>query len=234
MTPSQPPAHPVSRAGARHTSLSGRPNARPRADASRSCGVSSVVGRNEHPAGHSSSMDGASTSRRIEKEGVCSARSGGFRSRRASFVVAVVALFVRVGGTAGAITAAAVPLAKRALVADNAKKLEGKTSAQLLATAAEQADVRRPSSPARRARRLASSRSRLRHGTLAPNQGGGVHGHLRRRPEGNRRRLGGPERLWPPVGHRPTPDGGRWKTYVNVSSQAPGQQTGPLYAICLK
>ena len=44
-----------------------------------------------------------------------------FRQPTPSFVVAVVALFFALGGTAGAITAAAVPLAKRALVADNAK-----------------------------------------------------------------------------------------------------------------
>jgi hypothetical protein len=53
-----------------------------------------------------------------------------------SMVVALVALFVALSGTA---VAAGVPtLAKRALVADKAKdsaKLNGKTSAQLLATA---------------------------------------------------------------------------------------------------
>ena len=43
----------------------------------------------------------------------------------AAFVVAMIALFVALGGTAGAVVSAAVPLAKRALVADNAKKLGG-------------------------------------------------------------------------------------------------------------
>ena len=48
-------------------------------------------------------------------------------------VVALLALFVALSGTA---VAAGVPaLAKRALVAENAKKLDGKTSAALLATA---------------------------------------------------------------------------------------------------
>ena len=42
-----------------------------------------------------------------------------------AFVVAMVALFVALGGTAGAVVTAAVPLAKRALVADNAKKVGG-------------------------------------------------------------------------------------------------------------
>jgi hypothetical protein len=50
-----------------------------------------------------------------------------------AMVVALLALFVALSGTA---VAAGVPaLAKRALVADNAKKLSGKTSAQLLAAA---------------------------------------------------------------------------------------------------
>lgn len=50
-----------------------------------------------------------------------------------AMAVALAALFVALSGTA---VAAGVPaLAKRALVADNAKKLGGQTSAQLLATA---------------------------------------------------------------------------------------------------
>lgn len=50
-----------------------------------------------------------------------------------SMTVALIALFVALSGTA---VAAGVPaLAKRALVAENAKKLGGKTSAQLLAQA---------------------------------------------------------------------------------------------------
>jgi hypothetical protein len=43
----------------------------------------------------------------------------------------MVALFVALGGTAGAVVTAAVPLAKRALSADNAKKLNGVTANQL-------------------------------------------------------------------------------------------------------
>ena len=60
------------------------------------------------------------------------------RTKRLSpaLVVAMVALFVALGGTAGAVVSAAVPaLAKRALVADNAKKLGGQTSAQIIASA---------------------------------------------------------------------------------------------------
>lgn len=63
------------------------------------------------------------------------------RTKRPSpaFVVAMVALFVALGGTAGAVVNAAVPLAKRALVADNAKKLGGQTSAQVAAQGAKAA-----------------------------------------------------------------------------------------------
>lgn len=52
-----------------------------------------------------------------------------------ALVVAVIALFVALGGTAGAVVTQAVPLAKRALVADNSKKLGGQTSAQILSRA---------------------------------------------------------------------------------------------------
>lgn len=48
-----------------------------------------------------------------------------------ALVVAMAALFLALGGTAGAVVTATVPLAKRALVADNAKKLNGVTAGQL-------------------------------------------------------------------------------------------------------
>ena len=57
----------------------------------------------------------------------------------AALVVAMLALFVALGGTAGAVVTAAVPLAKRALVADNAKKLGGQTATQIAAQGAKAA-----------------------------------------------------------------------------------------------
>src|SRR6188508_3818949 len=57
----------------------------------------------------------------------------------AALVVAMLALFVALGGTAGAVVTAAVPLAKRALVADNAKKVGGQTAAQVAAQGAKAA-----------------------------------------------------------------------------------------------
>jgi hypothetical protein len=61
------------------------------------------------------------------------------KSRRVTpaFVVAMIALFVALGGTAGAVAMQAVPLAKRALMADNAKKLGGQTSTQIASKAAQ-------------------------------------------------------------------------------------------------
>ena len=56
-----------------------------------------------------------------------------------ALLVAMIALFVALGGTAGAVVTAAVPLAKRALVADNAKKLGGQTAGQIASQAASQA-----------------------------------------------------------------------------------------------
>lgn len=64
-----------------------------------------------------------------------------------AFIVAMVALFVALGGTAGAVVTAAVPLAKRALVADNAKKVGGLTASQLGAAAVQVALNQSPAGP---------------------------------------------------------------------------------------
>jgi hypothetical protein len=55
-----------------------------------------------------------------------------------ALVVAALALLVALTGTA--VAAGIVPLAKRALVADNAKKVSGQTSAQIVALASRLAD----------------------------------------------------------------------------------------------
>jgi hypothetical protein len=64
-----------------------------------------------------------------------------------ALIVAMVALFVALGGTAGAVVTAAVPLAKRALVADNAKKVGGVTAAQLGGAAVQLALKQSPAGP---------------------------------------------------------------------------------------
>jgi hypothetical protein len=63
----------------------------------------------------------------IDTEGVRMSRKIRFPSP--ALVVAMIALFVALGGTA--VAASVVPLAKRALLADNAKKLGGKTAAEI-------------------------------------------------------------------------------------------------------
>jgi hypothetical protein len=64
-----------------------------------------------------------------------------------AFVVALVALFFALGGTAGAVATATVPLAKRALMADNAKKVGGVTAAQLGGAAVQLALKQSPAGP---------------------------------------------------------------------------------------
>jgi hypothetical protein len=64
-----------------------------------------------------------------------------------ALVVAMAALLFALGGTAGAVVTAAVPLAKRALVADNAKKLGGQTAAQIASSAAARAVSQSPAGP---------------------------------------------------------------------------------------
>jgi hypothetical protein len=59
------------------------------------------------------------------------------RRPSAALVVSMLALFVALAGTAGAVTLAVVPLAKRALIADNAKKLQGKTAVDIAAAGAQ-------------------------------------------------------------------------------------------------
>jgi hypothetical protein len=60
------------------------------------------------------------------------------RIRRPSpaLAIATIALFVAFGGTASAVATAVVPLAKRALTANNAQKLEGLTANQITGGAA--------------------------------------------------------------------------------------------------
>ena len=71
-----------------------------------------------------------------------------------ALVVAMAALFVALGGTAGAVVTAGVPLAKRALVSDNSKKLNGFTANEI-ASAAVQVAVKESPPGARAASSVA-------------------------------------------------------------------------------
>ena len=141
----------------------------------------------------------------------------GSKMRRPSpaLVVATIALFVALGGSAGAVVTAAVPLAKRALVADNAKKVGGQTPTQIAAAAAM-----RPG-PASTAAGLVS----IKTGSWSLGADGSSDFVVS--CDAGQKAVGGG---WD---DRPTPDGTGWRMYLTTDS-APGTQSGGLYAVCLR
>jgi hypothetical protein len=143
-----------------------------------------------------------------------------------AFVVALIALFVALGGTAGAVVAQAVPLAKRALVADNAKKLGGQTPSQIASQASQ------TPGPASTAAGLVV----IKTGTWSLNPGSG-NNFTAMCDAGQKVLAGG----WSDPGDwsssyqsMPTGDGLGWTTFIWAHEMAPGTQNGTLYAICVK
>jgi hypothetical protein len=151
-----------------------------------------------------------------------------------AFVVAMIALFVALGGTAGAVVSATVPVAKRALVADrakvatmaeNAKKLGGQTSTQIVSRASELPGP-------------ASTASGLIVAKSAPwSLGPGAGGNFTVTCDSGQKALGGG---WSDPGDYsssyqslPTADGAGWTINIWSSHFAPGQQSGTVYAMCL-
>ena len=159
----------------------------------------------------------------------------GLNMRRPSpaFVVAMVALFVALGGTAGAVVTAAVPLAKRALVADNANKLQGKTAVQIGGAAAAAALSQSPAGS-----RPASTASSLVSTKTTPWSLGGSQGNdfAASCDAGQKVIAGGYDN---PSGDalaldtRPGSDGVSWRVFIlNLSASAGA--SGNVYAICMK
>ena len=151
---------------------------------------------------------------------------GSSRRSTAALVVAMLSLFVALSGTAGAVVSAAVPLAKRALVADNAKKVGGQTPAQIAQQAAAQPG------PASTAAGLVT----VKTGSWSNSAGSGNDFTVA--CDSGQKAVGGG---WDdPAGwshswdDRPTSDGGGWHVYVTTGSDAPGSQSGDLYAVCLR
>jgi len=150
------------------------------------------------------------------------------RSRRPSpaFVIAMIALFVAFGGTAGAVVTATVPLAKRALMADNAKKVGGQTTAQIVQQAAGLPG------PASSAAGLVT----IKTGTwsLAPRSSSDFSVAC----DSPQKAVGGgwedPNGWAHSWDDRPSADGTAWKIYISTSESAPGTQSGTLYAVCIK
>lgn len=137
-----------------------------------------------------------------------------------AMVVALVALFFSLGGVAVA-TTAIVPLAKRALTADNAKKLEKQTLAQVVATPG----------PASSAAGLIGVKTR--DATLAA----GAEGFFDTSCDSGQRAVnGGLEWVsgngnWWWSDSIPTADGMGWRIWLDSDSSSP--TVFKLYAICV-
>jgi hypothetical protein len=147
-----------------------------------------------------------------------------------AIVISVIALFVALSGTA--VAAGVVPLAKRALtadkakVADNAKKIGGKTAAQLTSEAAAKAG------PASSAASLVSVRTTPF--SLNPGQG---QMYAVACAAGEKVVSGGflydGDALVQSADSAPAVDGAGWRMYlVNFSDQ--NGASGTLQAVCLR
>ena len=152
-----------------------------------------------------------------------------------ALVVAMVALFVALGGTAGAIVNGAVPLAKRALVADkakvaavsdNAKKLGGQTPQQLVNQASD------APGPASSAAGLITAKTGS--WSLSPGDGDNFTVMC----DAGQKALGGgwsdPGDMSSSYQSLPTGDGAGWTINIWASRFASSTQSGSLYAMCLK
>lgn len=164
----------------------------------------------------------------------------GLRMRHPSpaFVIAMIALFVTLGGTAGAVVTAAVPLAKKALLAENAKKLGGQTSAQIVAQAsAKGAQVALQQSPA--GPRPASTTAGLVTSKTVPfNASPEAEQVVTAACDAGSKVVGGgfsnpSNALVISAGSFATADGAGWtEDLINLSSSTPG--SGTVVAMCMK
>jgi hypothetical protein len=149
---------------------------------------------------------------------------GSNRRLTPAFVVALIALFVALGGTAGAVATQAVPLAKRALTADNAKKLGGQTSAQIAARAAQ-------------APGPASSANGLVTVKTAPFAlPAGDQGEFSATCDAGQKAIGGgydnPAGTAFSFDTRPTSNGTSWSVYLVADDSSAA--IGSVFAVCLK
>ncbi|MGZ4412115.1 MAG: hypothetical protein ACXVY8_08265 [Gaiellaceae bacterium] len=145
----------------------------------------------------------------------------GLRMPSPALVIAVIALFVALSGTA--IAAGVVPLAKRALVADNSKKFGGATPKQFLSAAA--------SIPITNVGGLVSIASAP--WSLQPNQGNDFSATC---AAGAKAIGGGYDNASGTAFNldtRPSPDGASWRIFLADGSTTDAAN-GNVYAICLK
>jgi hypothetical protein len=137
-----------------------------------------------------------------------------------ALAVATVALFVALGGTA----LAASPVVKRALFADNAGKLQGKSAAALVAQAAA------APGPASTVAPLISVKSQPF--SLNPTQ---ENDYTTACDAGKKAIAGGVDEAngtVVPFDTRPSVDGGSWRMYLANFSNS-NAANGTLYAICI-
>jgi hypothetical protein len=143
-----------------------------------------------------------------------------------AFVVAMLALFVALGGTAGAVVSGAVPLAKRALVSDNAKKLGGQSPSALVERASQ------APGPASSAAGIVSIK------TGSWSLGPGTEQTFTVTCDAGQKAVSGgwsdPADWSSSYQTLPTSDGSGWMTEIWTPHAAPGTQSGTLYAICVK
>jgi hypothetical protein len=141
-----------------------------------------------------------------------------------ALVIAVLALFVSLSGTA--VAAGVVPLAKRALTADNSKKLGGQTAGAIAASAAQ-----RPG-PASSAAGLITIKTTPY--SIPP---AGQNDFAVMCDAGQKAVGGGyddPSGYVHPWDSRPTADGAGWRMYLEAANTAPAAQTGTVYAVCVR
>jgi len=143
-----------------------------------------------------------------------------------ALVVALVALFVALGGTA----IAGTPIVKRALLADNALKLQGKALPAVVQLAASES-AKLPG-PASTAAGLVTMKTA--QWSLNPGQGTDF---IVACDSGQKAIAGGwedPEGWSHEWDSRPTPDGAGWRIYIQTTREAPSAQSGSLYGVCLR
>jgi hypothetical protein len=153
-----------------------------------------------------------------------------------ALIIACIALFVAMSGTA--VAAGVVPMAKRALFAGNAGKLQGKTARQVAALPGPATslqglnaeDIAEMPSPASTAASLVSSASAPF--ALAPDEEKNFSAQC---PSGAKAVTGGytsPNPVLASFTH-PTQDGGGWTLYlINLSTTA--SATGTVQVVCLR
>jgi hypothetical protein len=151
----------------------------------------------------------------------------------AALVMAMIALFVALGGTAGAVVTAAVPLAKRALMADNAKKLNGITAPQLAGATAE--FVLKESPPGARPANSAAKLVSVKSAPFALNANG--QGAFTATCDSGQKAIAGgyanPTGTAYSVDTGPTGDGSGWSIYL-IEGTGTDPASGTIQAICLK